>query len=343
MSNNVKKDKTLAKVFSPAKINLFFAITGRRADGYHSVFSANCAVNFGDNLQVCARDGVGDEILFRFDSLSGCNSCRRGGGGSGANEANGKDNILEQAAPGLDARDNTVARALDAFRAKTGLVKYFSVILEKNIPLEAGFGGGSSNAAAILRGVNCLHGNILPDEDLHEICRKIGADCPFFLSAAPSIARGIGEICEPLDEEMATALRNYNWLIFKPNFGVSTKVAYQTLGKDFSHLHIGEEEARRRFLCLRQAMLAGEQLLPLFNTFAAIFFLRHGRLFALCQRLQEMGANAMLSGSGSGFFCLAHRSLPMDAVEKVVKLELGDGGFVKNCGLLPQNLLVANG
>jgi 4-diphosphocytidyl-2-C-methyl-D-erythritol kinase len=298
----VKKVGILAKVFSPAKINLFFATTGRRLDGHHDVFSANCAVAWGDNLQIRERRCAPDEIS--------CSSSF------------------------ADEKNNSIAMALNAFRQRIGQKKYFSVALEKNIPVEAGFGGGSSNAAAALRGVNWLSGNILSFDDLMKLCHGIGADCPFFLDGRPSMATGIGNVLAPMDGQMVAALQNYSLLIFKPGFGVSTKVAYATLRENFQHLYVGQDEARHRFTCLREAVVAGRKELPLFNTFSDMFFLRHKNLLSLCRRLKEIGANAMLTGSGSGFFCLIHRSLAIDAAEQVIRQELGEHAFIHNPELL---------
>jgi 4-diphosphocytidyl-2C-methyl-D-erythritol kinase len=93
-------------------------------------------------------------------------------------------------------------------------------------------------------------------------------------------------------------------------------------------LYIGEGEARHRFASLRKALIAGQKSLPLFNTFSDVFFSRHKNLLSLCFRLQEIGANAMLTGSGSGFFCLVHKSMAIDTAERIVRRDLGANAFI---------------
>ncbi|MDR1432931.1 MAG: 4-(cytidine 5'-diphospho)-2-C-methyl-D-erythritol kinase [Puniceicoccales bacterium] len=295
MRGNSEKTKRLAKIFSPAKINLFFAVTGNRKDGYHSVFSAIFALAFGDELEIFAAEKLRDEVSCEADFF--------------------------------DAEKNSVVTALNIFRQRTSIDQHFSVQLKKNIPAEAGFGGGSSNGARTLIGLNCINENILSDGELIALSRTIGADCPFFVKSTPSMATGIGDVLDPIDGEMVGALKNYNLLIFKPKFAVNTGGAYAELRENFAHLYIDEGEAERRFLLLRNAIVAGEKTLPLFNTFAGMFFQQHGDLLNLCRDLKRIGANAMLTGSGSGFFCLVHRSTPIGSVEMTIKRAIGPNSF----------------
>ncbi|MDR1457560.1 MAG: 4-(cytidine 5'-diphospho)-2-C-methyl-D-erythritol kinase [Puniceicoccales bacterium] len=290
----------LAKVFSPAKINLFLAVTGLRQDGYHNILSANCALAFGDEITIFRSPNGGDEII--------CDE------------------------PFLNKKNNTITTTLNVFREKTGLRQHFTVQLKKFIPHEAGFGGGSSNAAALLHAINEICGNLLSPTELVDLGKIVGADCPCFIHNMPNIAAGIGDICRPMDRKIISALENYDLLIFKPAFGISTKEVYGILRKKFQHLYLSEEEANRRLLSLQNAIGTGQVLLPLNNTFSEIFFSEHENFRELHDEMKSIEINMMLTGSGSGCFCLSHRSLgdKNNILEDMIFRYCGKATFIKH-------------
>jgi 4-diphosphocytidyl-2-C-methyl-D-erythritol kinase len=294
--------KKLAKGFSPAKINLFFAVLGNRSDGYHDIFSANVAVDLCDKVEISPATGTCDEIFCRGIPL--------------------------------DDKNNSMVTAMKLFREKMPAPSYFRIFLEKNIPIGAGFGGGSGNGAAVLREVNRLRGNVLSSDELKTISGKIGADCPFFMDCVPSVVTGIGDICVPMDNEMVGALGNYKLLIFKPPFAINTAAAYALLREKFPHLYLTKCKAEERFFLLRNAIIAGETALPLFNTFAEIFFQKHKNLLDLVYSLKDVGASAMLTGSGSGFFCMAREQRHADAAEAMIRQALGKCVFVRQASFI---------
>lgn len=119
---------------------------------------------------------------------------------------------------------NLVFRAAEAFFSRTGLEQRLSIKLTKNIPVAAGLGGGSSNAARTLMGLNEMWSNPLSVQDMEELAVRLGADVPFFLQKGPCIARGIGEILEPIK----------NWprlwyIIVMPPISISTSWVYANL------------------------------------------------------------------------------------------------------------------
>ncbi|MDR2603127.1 MAG: 4-(cytidine 5'-diphospho)-2-C-methyl-D-erythritol kinase [Puniceicoccales bacterium] len=297
----------LAKVFSPAKINLFLAVTGLRKDGYHNILSANCALNFGDEITIFKSPNGGDGII--------CDEHF------------------------LDEKNNTLTTALNIFRGKTSSRQHFIVQLKKFIPHEAGFGGGSSNAAALLHAINEICGNVLSLAELVDLGKFVGADCPCFIHNMPNITAGIGDICQPLNGEIISAMENYDLLIFKPAFGVNTKEAYGILRKNFQHLYLGEKEAHRRLVALQDAIVAGQILLPLHNTFSEIFFSEHKNLHRLHGEMESIGTNMMLTGSGSGCFCLSHKSLgnKNNTLESMVRQYCGEPTFIKRTSFARKN------
>ncbi|MDR2432785.1 MAG: hypothetical protein LBD34_03475 [Puniceicoccales bacterium] len=134
----------------------------------------NCALNFGDEITIFRSPNDGDEII--------CNEAF------------------------LDKKNNTITTTLNLFREKTGLRQYFTVQLKKVIPHEAGFGGGRSNAAALLHGVNKICGNVLSPMELVDLGKTVRADCLCFIHNMSNITAGIGDIYQPLNGEIISAI-----------------------------------------------------------------------------------------------------------------------------------------
>ena len=173
-------------LFSPAKLNLFFRVLKKRPDGYHEIASLFQAIDLGDTLTIAPA---------KKDALL-CNVSVHG--------------------------PNLVMRAADLFREKTGIDRAFSFTLEKKIPLEAGLGGGSSNAATTLWGLNELTGAKVDQETLAKWGAELGADVAFFFSKGRAYCEGIGEILTPLPPAPPQTL----W-IAKPKEGLSTQAVFE--------------------------------------------------------------------------------------------------------------------
>lgn len=280
-------------VFANCKINLSLAIIARRSDWYHNLLSLNVP------LSLCDRITVAESDCDRFVT----NDARL-------------------------ARDNTVVRAVS--HMKRYVDKNFCIELEKNIPTMAGFGGGSSDAAAILKFFNGRYELGFDGKVLREIALLFGADCPFFIGNKPAIVGGIGEDVVELGDKFCTNLSRYNVLLFKPNFGVSTEEAYRQL-RSRPDLYIGEGEARD----LLNGLIAGinnfDETLPLFNTFSEIVFNAHRELAVLLERLP---CPMMLSGSGSGCFCIFRESGLADEIVTIIRTQLGAGVFIERSAIL---------
>lgn len=117
-------------------------------------------------------------------------------------------------------------KAISLFESYTGIEQNLQVIIEKNIPVGGGLGGGSSNAATVLNYLNKKHGNILPEEKLFEIAVKLGADVPFFLKGGFAIGEGIGEKLAFLPKTL-----NEEIFIIYPNIKSDTKTVYSKADK----------------------------------------------------------------------------------------------------------------
>jgi 4-diphosphocytidyl-2-C-methyl-D-erythritol kinase len=156
------------KIKAPAKLNIRLKVTGRRPDGYHDLVSIMAPIDLFDLLEL---------------------TIARGGG-------------IKLACEGIPVpadESNLVFRAARSFFSRTGLREEVSIKLFKHIPVAAGMGGGSSDAAATLLALNEMWSRPLSSPEIHDLATGLGADVPFFLEGKPCLARGIGEILEPLD------------------------------------------------------------------------------------------------------------------------------------------------
>ena len=174
----------------PAKVNLYLKVLARREDGYHDLVTVMQPLTLADELRLTPGKGL---------SLD----CRHPEVPSGP--------------------QNLVWRAAEKFGAATGQVPQVHIELVKKIPVAAGLGGGSSDAAGTLLALNELTGNPLGNETLHELAAELGADVPFFLRPGPAVGRGIGTVLSPLD------LPPYWYVLLNPGLAISTAWVYGNL------------------------------------------------------------------------------------------------------------------
>ena len=283
-------------LFSSAKVNLFLAITGRRADGFHDLVSVVAPLDFGDQLVAEVR---GQRSEDRGPSFAKASAVAK----PMADKSEGRQFTLECDHPEVPVDgSNLVLRAAEAFAAATGWKEQVHFCLTKRIPLGAGLGGGSSNAVAALRALNQLSGGLLEDVRLAGLAAQLGSDCALFLANVPVVMRGRGELVETLPALAAARLRGRRVLLFKPSFGISTPWAYQrmiTRGTDY--LPVAEAEARLAVWLGGEA--SGEELL--FNNMEPAAFEKYVALPVLLEKLcGESGARPRMSGSGSACYVL---------------------------------------
>ncbi len=281
---------------SPAKLNLFLAITGRRADGFHDLVSVVAPVEFGDTLTVEPR-------------------------------AHGFSLECDEPALEIDER-NLVLRAARAFAAVAHWKGGAHFSLQKRIPTGAGLGGGSSNATTALLALNQLAGAPLSLEALTAVAAQIGSDCALFLSGGPVVMRGRGEQVQPLPPQAADRLRGRPVLIFKPAFCIGTAWAYQQLaaGAPTGYLPAREAEALVEGW-IDHATAPAEELL--FNNMEAPAFSKFVALPVLLDRLREdFGLQPRMSGSGSACFALLPETAPVAAITGKIRECWGPDAFV---------------
>jgi 4-diphosphocytidyl-2C-methyl-D-erythritol kinase len=289
-------------IFSPAKINLSLAITGRRADGFHELVSVVAQLGFGDTLRAERADE-----------------------GAGA--------TLSCDAPGVPTDGtNLILRAAEKFAEATGWRGGVRFSLEKRIPVGAGLGGGSSNAVAALRTLERLSGIALDAARRLEIAAALGSDCPLFWHDAPVVMRGRGERIEVLPAGAAARLRGRRVLVFKPDFGVATAWAYQALAARPEWYADAAAEEARLAAWIADAAAPAESLLA--NTLERPVFDKWIALPALLARLRERhGVEARMSGSGSACFAFLAADANVAEATATIRAAWGETAFVQATAL----------
>ncbi len=246
---------------APAKINLFLHVLRRRRDGYHELASLMCPIGLADRLQL--HTGVDANRLW-------CDH------------------------PGVPRDEtNLILRAASAFGEALGQPLAVAVRLEKRIPVAAGLGGGSSDAAAVLLGLNRLCGRPFSPSQLITLATGIGADVPFFILGGPALARGIGERLI-----RSGGLTPMPVVLLCPPIAVST-------AEVFSRLNLGLTKCEEKFydfLLRDQIFDARHHLCNDLETVSAVI---HPEIGVAKKALAQQGAiGALMSGSGPTVFGL---------------------------------------
>ena len=240
-------------LFPPAKINLGLKVLGKRTDGFHEIETCMYAVNWTDVLELIEQSN------FSFEQSGIAVEC--------------------------DVEDNLCVKAFRLMQQSFNVGNVY-MHLRKNIPMGAGLGGGSADAAYVIRGINELFNLNLGNEKMKEIASRLGSDCPFFIENEPQIANGRGDILSEIDIELS----NYYVKLVNPGIHVGTKDAYA--GVKFS----GEIIALRGLL--RQPIEIWKHTLE--NDFEASIILSNPVIGEIKNQLYEEGAiYASMSGSGS--------------------------------------------
>ncbi len=284
------------KLFAPAKINLGLRVLGRRADGYHLLESVFLPLEWGDDVEV---ELLGpEEPALRFE-LAG----------------NPSGDIPTDA-------DNLAGRAALAFRQAAGPGPSIRVRLEKRLPSQAGLGGGSSDAGAVLRGLSELEPGRVSATQLHEVALALGADVPFFLDPRPALVSGIGERIEPLD-----GIRAVTVLLARGGPGLSTPRVFAA--HDEASLTPGRPDPTIRPLwALRESGglgRAGPQLRDLVQNDLEPSATRLNPMVADLQKeIEENGAKvSAMSGSGPTVYGLFEDDQEAEAAAEKVRNNCG--------------------
>lgn len=273
--------KTLAKP-SGCKINLLLNILGRRPDGFHELETILLPVPLFDGIEL-SRNASGIRLTTDHPLLP-CDD------------------------------SNLMVKAARAFFEVAGIAPAVTMHLAKRIPMEAGLGGGSANAATTLLGLNELFDAPLTPGHLHEVAARLGSDVPFFLQGHPALANGRGECIEPLAP--FPALHGLTLVLVHPGFGISTAWAYRSLARfpDALNGRPGRSAELIRLLNQRDSLEWGRLF---YNSLEAPAFWKYPILGLYVKEFKSRGAvAAMMSGSGSTVFAwFATRSLAESCLE----------------------------
>ncbi len=261
---------------APAKINWFLNILGKRNDGFHEIQSLIQKITLYDVLRFSSLEET--VVPGIPDGLTSSNNI-----------------VLETSAP-ITAEQNLIYKAAMRLKSRYGIEKGAVIHLKKNIPMGAGLGGGSSDAAAALQGLNKLWSLGLTTKELYGTAEEIGSDVPFFLSGSLSYVYGRGEKLIPRN-----ALRPLDILLVKPSFDVSTGWVY----KNFAILtkKVGKVNNIEHFIHnIERAELNGITG-DLSNDLELVTVSSFPVIAEIKERLRRKGAVfSLMSGSGSTVF-----------------------------------------
>ncbi|HEX3684377.1 MAG TPA: 4-(cytidine 5'-diphospho)-2-C-methyl-D-erythritol kinase [Bryobacteraceae bacterium] len=251
-----------------AKLNLDLRVLGKRPDGYHELRTIFQTVSLKDTLSI-------DFDFARRTQIDLSSS--------------------------VDIADNLVVRSAKSVLQALKVHARVRFVLDKRIPIGAGLGGGSSNAAAVLLALPALAGKHISQPDLFRLAESLGSDVPFFLYGGTALGLGRGTELYPLPDLPASPA-----LIVSSGIHVSTREAYAALGRNVTDplTSAPESPILREFQTIAWT-LDGSSLdrLPLTNDFEKAVFQMHATLPSLARKLRRLGARPVrMTGSGSGLF-----------------------------------------
>jgi 4-diphosphocytidyl-2-C-methyl-D-erythritol kinase len=270
---------------APAKLNLGLRILARRSDGYHEIETVFLPLRLFDRIEVVSSPSPGIFLEVRNADLPS------------------------------DER-NLALRAAELACHQTGLDPALRIRLEKSIPIAAGLGGGSSDAAAMILGVEHLAGKPLPEPTRRELALQLGADVPYFLDPRPALGRGLGERLEPIP-----GVPEMWWLLIVFPFPVSTAEAYRAASAELTLPQEGSSIA---------ALLgpSGVTSSPL-NDLEIAVARRHPEIRAARRALERAGARVTgMSGSGPTVYGYFPTRGEAETAARLVKPPQGAGTLV---------------
>ena len=261
----------LQKFLCPAKINLFLKVVGKRADGFHELQSLFVFTDLADELTVELSDDFSLEITGEFAGF-------------------------------VDPKNNLFTKILDFFTSEFGVNKNLKIQVVKNIPVGAGLGGGSSNAAFFIKAINEIFVLNLSKKKMQEISLKFGSDIAFFFEERASIVLGRGEILENFSE-----FEPISALLIHPKISLSTREIFQLFGGNFSE-KIDEKKLKK---------MAIEDFLNLPNDLEKPAIAALPIIQEIISELKNSGADfAKMSGSGSACFGVFSDQQKLKSAEK---------------------------
>ncbi len=272
---------TPMNVVSPAKVNLHLKILGKRPDGFHELETLMVPVTLADEISIERDDNEG--ITLTCDN--------------------------PQVPTGSE---NLILRAAELFFQETGTSMGLRIRMDKRIPMGAGLGGGSSNAASIIKALNGLTNSDLTIPQLEAMAAKIGSDVAWFIRGQPAICRGRGELIGPRED-----VPRWPLLLLKPPFGVPTPWAYQAWAK--------RQNQQPTTQTLDDIALCNDLEPPVFQKYVLLPTIKKWLL-------EQNGVRvATMSGSGSTMFAVLENASLAPSLSEEAKAIFGETLWTHAC------------
>jgi 4-diphosphocytidyl-2-C-methyl-D-erythritol kinase len=325
----IRASASAVEVWTPAKLNLFLEVLGRRDDGFHAIETLMMPISLGDTLFFQAAgevDGAAEVRDSRSDIVlsahwAGSLLLPKHGVTSHSTASDpSTQGVDQQTIP--QGVDNIVVRAVELLRRRAGIDSGATIRLVKRIPLAAGLGGGSSNAAAALQAANLAWGLGYSARQLAPLAAELGSDVPFFLAGSPAVCRGRGEQVEPIEQ-----LGAWHFVMARPPLGLSTAEVYR---------HCEPAQTPRNAASLVKAMREGR--------WANAGRLLHNQLQPAAERLcpsivqlrEEFARLGLvghqMSGSGTSYFGICRNMREAQrAAARLRMRQVGSVDVVRSC------------
>jgi 4-diphosphocytidyl-2-C-methyl-D-erythritol kinase len=257
------------KILSPAKVNLFLRVLGKRPDGYHELLTLMCCIGLYD---IISMDFGQEGVAIYCDD---------------ANVPSDESNLAHKAATVFFDKIKKNPFKQHRRPGPEGV----AISIKKKIPVAAGLGGGSSNAAMVLAHLNQYYGQPLSAAELNALGRTVGADVPFFLFQKPAIATGIGEKLKKYN-----GLKPLPVLLVCPNFHVSTQAVYK-------NLNLGLTKCEKKLKEFLFGMPVFDVKQHLCNDLETVTISAYPELYEIKEKLLNLHAlGALMTGSGPAVF-----------------------------------------
>lgn len=314
-------------IVASAKINLFLEILDKRDNGYHNLRSVVTPISLQDELVITKTSDVIDSCF--SDNSSIC--C----------------DLLVNA----DPQDDLTTRAALAFKNVVGYSGGAHITISKHIPIGGGMGGGSADAAAVLRGLNELWDINLPENELAEIGASVGCDIPALVYNRMVLMEGVGEKITPLVEvdvseySISESFSNASffpvWLvIINPGFCVSTQDIFSRCNSCLT----SDSISYKSMICSLRGGKVEDVANTLFNGLEAVVFKKYPQIELIADVLKTAGSiGTLLSGSGASVFGMALNEAHANQIAKDVQAEMGVSVWSKVVEILPDSVMVAQG
>lgn len=302
-------------VRTPAKVNLYLGILGRRNSGYHDIESVLVPVSLFDTIVMEKTDGPAEIFIDASSSVP-------------------VDSIIN-----CSQDENLAMRAVSALKAETGYTGGVRMRLEKNIPIGGGLGGGSADAAGVLVGLNELWKTGVSRDRLTEIGGRLGCDVPALVKGGPVLMEGLGERVTNLP--IAKGDSGLWWLVLvNPGFGVSTRDIYSRYSLSLTSVQIPIKHTI-------SALKEGDEdlaVMGLFNSLQDTVFEKYPLIQIIAENLRKAGASGvLLSGSGASVFGMARDERHACEIRERVRQLPGCSVWSSVVRILPDGVMVAHG